>query len=124
MGFEFSGDKGIYIQLAEWIEENILKDVFPVQSQIPSAAELAVTFKINHITALKGMNILADAGILEKRRGMGMYVTVEAKNIILKEHKEKFGVEYIAPLLKEAQKLDISGSELLEMIKKELEDKS
>ena len=123
MNIEFTGDKMIYLQLADWIEDNIIAGVFGVGTQIPSAADMAATFRINHITALKGMNLLAEEGILTKRRGMGMYVTSEACMLILEKRKEQFHSEYIMPLIKEAKKLGISQKELQDMIATNMEEK-
>ena len=61
------------MQIAEGMEDGILTGVFQEESQIPSTTELSVTYKINPATALKGINLLVDAGIVYKKRGVGMF---------------------------------------------------
>jgi len=117
MFIDFNGEKPIYIQLAEWLEDGILKEAFPEESQIPSTTELSVTLKINPATALKGINMLVEEGIVYKKRGIGMFVSEGAKKKILMKRKHLFYVSYILPLLSEAEKLGIGLDEVIEMIK-------
>ena len=74
MQINFDSDKPIFIQIAEGIEDAILTGAFEEESQIPSITEFSVTYKINPATALKGINILVDSGIIYKKRGVGMFV--------------------------------------------------
>lgn len=122
MRLEQNADKNIYVQLADWIEDNILTGVFPEESKIPSVANISASFQINHITALKSLNLLTDAGILYKKQGIGMFVAEGAREIILGKRKQSFYDKYIASAAKEAKKLGISGEELHEMIKRGVEN--
>lgn len=114
----FDGEKPIYIQMAEWVEENILTGVFPEESQIPSTTEISATYKINPATALKGVNILVEKGIIYKKRGLGMFVSSGAELKIRSERKQEFFEKYVKALVSEAQKLKISKSEIINMIEK------
>jgi len=112
----FDSEKPIYLQLAEAIEDNILKGIFEEESQIISTTELSVTLKINPATAGKGINLLVDEGIIYKKRGVGMFVCMGAKEKILKKRKKSFYEGYIVSLLEEAEKLNISRDEIIKMI--------
>ena len=79
---QFGGDKPIFLQLAEQLEDGILSGAFPEEGQIPSITEYASTYKINPATALKGVNLLVDAGLLYKKRGVGMFVTQGAQEAL------------------------------------------
>lgn len=114
----FDGEKPIYIQMAEWIEENILTGVFPEETQIPSTTEISAMYRINPATALKGVNILVDKGIIYKKRGLGMFVSSGAEQKIRSERKEEFFEKYIKALVSEANKLQISKNEIITMIEK------
>ncbi len=116
MFLDFSSDKPIYIQLAEAIEDNILKGVFEEESQIVSTTEISVSFKINPATAGKGINLLVDEGILYKKRGVGMFVSTGAKVKILQKRRAGFYESFILALLEEASKLNISKEEIIKMI--------
>ena len=64
------------------IENDILRDVLLEDERVPSTNELAKLYAINPSTAAKGINILVDAGILYKKRGIGMFVSDGAKEVI------------------------------------------
>ncbi len=67
MHFKFTGGEPIYIQIASQLEEAIFTGVFSEGEQIPSTTEISRDFHINPATVLKGMNILVEAGLIEKR---------------------------------------------------------
>ena len=115
----FDGEKPIYLQIAERIEDAILTEAFPEESQIPSTTEIAVRYKINPATALKGVNLLVDQGIVYKRRGLGMFVKQGAKKKIMEKRKGDFYQNYVVALLEEAGKLGISRRELAAMLSEE-----
>jgi DNA-binding transcriptional regulator YhcF (GntR family) len=115
---EFSNDRPIYLQIADSIENDIIKDIIEEESQIPSTNQMAILYKINPATAGKGINMLVDQGILYKKRGIGMFVSTGAKRIIKEKRKSDFYEKYIASLLEEAKNLDIGIDELVSMIRK------
>ena len=112
----FDGEKPIYLQIAEQIEDAILTEAFPEETQIPSTTEISVTYKINPATALKGINLLVEAGAVYKKRGLGMFVAQGAKKKIMEKRKQDFYDNYIVSLLDEAKKLGISRRELAAML--------
>ena len=112
----FDGEKPIYLQIAEQIEDAILTEAFPEETQIPSTTEISVTYKMNPATALKGINLLVDAGTVYKKRGLGMFVARGAKKKIMEKRKQEFYNRYIVSLLEEAGKLGISRRELAAML--------
>lgn len=67
--------KPLFTQIAEKVEDSILNGTLPELSRAPSTNELATFYSINPATAAKGINRLVDKGVLEKRRGIGMFVT-------------------------------------------------
>ena len=118
MNINFETERPIYLELSDWIEDNILSNVFMEETQIPSTTELSVNFKINPATALKGINILVDQGIIYKKRGVGMFVCEGAANKVRANRKQEFYNAYINSLLTEASKLNISKEEIIEMIER------
>jgi len=115
---DFSNDKPIYLQLAEAIEDAILSGAYDEETQIPSTTEISVNYRINPATALKGINILVDNGIVYKKRGLGMFVSTGAKEKILDKRKVTFLESYVTTLISEAKKLSISKKDILEMIER------
>lgn len=106
----------IFVQVAEQIENDILSGALPEESQVPSTNEFAAFYRINPATALKGVTVLVDDGILYKKRGIGMFVTTGARERLISKRREQFRADYIRPLLAEAAKLGITESQLAAMI--------
>lgn len=114
-------DKPIFIQIAEGIEDAILAGAFEEDGQIPSITEFSVTYKINPATALKGINILVDSGIIYKKRGLGMFVAPGAVEFVYTKRKKQFYDSYVDVLITEAMRLHIDKTELINMIERGLE---
>lgn len=122
MILNFGSEQPIYIQLAEAIEDDVLKGIMEEDTQIPSTTEISVALKINPATARKGVNLLVDEEILYKKRGVGMFVAIGARKKVMLKRKAKFYESFIVTLLDEAEKLNISHQELVEMIERGLPD--
>lgn len=110
-------EKSIYIQIKEMIENDILRDILLEEERVPSTNELAKLYAINPATAAKGVNLLVEEGILYKKRGIGMFVTMGAKGKIMEKRKKHFYDDYVKSLLAEAVSLGITKEELIAMIK-------
>ncbi|MGI6363196.1 MAG: GntR family transcriptional regulator [Bacillota bacterium] len=108
----------IFIQIAEGIEDAILTGAYPEESQIPSTTEISVRYNINPATALKGVNILVDSGIIYKKRGVGMFVKAGAKEKLQQKRRNQFFENYIVKLIAEAERLGISPREIIMMIER------
>lgn len=115
-------EKSIYIQISEMIENDILRDVLLEDERVPSTNELAKLYAINPATAAKGINILVDAGILYKKRGIGMFVSDGAKEVIRTKRKAQFYENYVSEIVNEAKTLGITKDELIAGIEKNFED--
>lgn len=115
---QFGGDKPIFLQLAEQLEDGILSGAYPEESQIPSITEYAATYKINPATALKGVNLLVDAGLLYKKRGVGMFVAQGAREALRRRRSEAFYQDYIVTLVRKAKGLNMSLEQLITLLEK------
>ncbi|MBC2728181.1 MAG: GntR family transcriptional regulator [Desulfosporosinus sp.] len=109
--------KPIYIQIAEWLEVEILNGNFKEDERVYSQYQLADMFTINPATAAKGLNLLAEEHIVYKRRGLGMFVSPNAKQAILTKRRKQILEQMIKELVIEAKRLDVDEAELIEMIK-------
>lgn len=118
MQFHFNESIPLYQQIASQLEEMIFTGGFDEGSQVPSTTQLSQQLHINPATVLKGMNILVDAGLIEKHRGRGMFVRTGARQKIMEERKESFYKDYVKTLLVEAHKLGINKQHLVELIER------
>lgn len=118
MQFHFNESTPLYQQIASQLEEMIFTGGFDEGSQVPSTTQLSQQLHINPATVLKGMNILVDAGLIEKHRGRGMFIRTGARQKIMEERKESFYKDYVKTLLVEAHKLGINKQHLVELIER------
>lgn len=112
-----NSDKSIYIQIAEAIENEILLGNLKEGDQAPSTNQFARVYQINPATAGKGLNILVEEEILYKRRGLGMFIAEGARDKILKKRQEAFLKESIPNLIREAERLEITIEDIMDIIK-------
>lgn len=122
MQFHFDESAPLYQQIADQLEEMIFTGGFDEESQIPSTTQLSQQLHINPATVLKGMNLLVDKGLIEKRRGRGMFVRPGAQEKIMEQRKDSFYRDYVKSLLMEAHKLGINKQHLIELIERGEED--
>lgn len=118
LNLDFNNDVPIYLQLAQAIEDDILKGIFLEGTQIPSTTEISVNYKINPATVAKGFNLLVDEGIIYKKRGVGMFVSTGAKENLIEKRKKGFYKTYILSLVEEAKKLGIGIEKITEMLER------
>lgn len=109
----------IFVQIAEQIENDIIAGQLAEETQVPSTNEFAAFYRINPATALKGVSVLVDEGILYKKRGIGMFVADGARERLVTKRRDQFQADFIRPLVAEAAKLGIGSTQLAEMIQKE-----
>lgn len=118
MNLNADSTKPIYIQIAEWIENEIIADHFQHDEKVHSQYQLADLFNINPATAAKGLTILVEEQILYKKRGLGMFVALEAKNMILDKRRNETLKRMAMELVMEARRLSVTEEELIQLIKK------
>lgn len=118
MQLNLNDQKPIFLQLAEELEDGILKGIFGEETQIPSTTEVAVQFKINPATANRGVNLLVDEGIIYKKRGLGMFVASGARTKIIAKRRQGFYENYVQPLIEESKNLEMTKGDLIAMIER------
>jgi GntR family transcriptional regulator len=107
----------LFVQVAGRLAGEIADGGLAEGERVPSTNELAAFYRINPATAAKGINVLADDGLLEKRRGIGMFVAPGARQRRLARRRAEFTQRYVEPLLTEAARLGIDTDELFDLIK-------
>ena len=112
MKIDFGSQTPIFLQLSQGLEDEILSGVYREGEQIPSITELAASYKINPATALKGINLLVDAGIVYKKRGIGMFVSQGALQLLKEKRQDEFFQQYVLPMVQEAKRLSIQPETL------------
>lgn len=111
------GMKPIYVQIAEWLETEILSGNIKDDEKIYSQYQLAEMFTINPATAGKSLNILANENIVYKKRGLGMFVSPNAQQQILEKRKTQIMEKMVLELVIESKRLDMGEEDLIAMIR-------
>jgi GntR family transcriptional regulator len=107
----------IFSQIAEGLAHEIAVGTLAEGDRVPSTNELAAFYRINPATAAKGINVLTDSGLVEKRRGVGMFVSTGARERLLADRRKRFAERYVEPMIAEANRLGIDGDTLLSMVR-------
>jgi GntR family transcriptional regulator len=107
----------IFSQIAEQLADDIAEGTLVEGDQVPSTNELATFYRINPATAAKGINVLTDRGLVEKRRGIGMFVAVGARERLLGDRRHRFAERFVAPMVAEAVRLGIDTDTLMSLIR-------
>jgi GntR family transcriptional regulator len=107
----------IFSQVAERLTGDIAEGTLAEGDRVPSSNELAAFYRINPATAAKGINVLTDRGLVEKRRGIGMFVAAGAQARLLDDRRKSFAVRYVEPMVAEATRLGIDVDTLTSMIR-------
>lgn len=118
MVLNFNSEIPIYLQIAQSIEDDILKGIFEEETQIPSTTEISLVYKVNPATVAKGYSQLTDSGTIYKKRGIGMFVSKGAKKALLQKRIDVFYDTHIVKLLEEAARLDISIDDIISMLER------
>ncbi|OUP51281.1 GntR family transcriptional regulator [Lachnoclostridium sp. An181] len=117
-------EKPIFLQIAEQLEDSIFTGLYSEEEKIPSTNEISSLFHINPHTVLKGMNLLVDDGVIYKKRGLGMYVAKGAVEKIRAKRQNLFYDQYIATLIDEAKKLQLSKEQIVKLIERGYDNES
>ena len=113
----------IFAQIAERLAEQIADGTLAEGERAPSSNELAAFYRINPATAAKGINVLIDDGLLEKRRGVGMFVAAGARDRLLDVRRRRFAERFVQPMVSEASRLGIDATALLALVRESSEAK-
>jgi len=115
----FDDASPIYLQIAHQLEDEILSGALAPDAQVMSTNQYAAFYRINPATAAKGLQQLVDDGILYKRRGLGMFVSPDAHEVLLARRREKFFDDVVAPMIAEARRIGIPIADIAAQLERE-----
>jgi len=113
---EFNSDKAIYLQIADYICDQIQMKKWKSNEKIPSVRELAVILEVNPNTVMRAYDHLQQQEIIYTKRGMGYFVNEHSSAKILKERKDQFLKEELPAIFRRMQMLGINSNELLSQL--------
>ena len=109
-------DGKIYQNVARAIENEIISGKLREGDQAPSTHQVAETHQINPATAARGVALLTAQGLLEKKRGVGLFVAEGTRDAIVERRRQEFREQHLLSAIQEAALLGISKRDLIAMI--------
>jgi GntR family transcriptional regulator len=113
MNSEWNDSQPIYRQLRDRVVAMILDGVLKEGDALPSVRTVAADYRINPLTVLKGYQVLVDEGLVESKRGLGMFVKSGASEVLLKSERQNFLKEEWPRIHATIQRLGLKAEELL-----------
>jgi len=120
---EWNDAQPIYRQLRDRVVTMILEGVLTDGDALPSVRTVAAEYRLNPLTVLKGYQELVDEGLVEKRRGRGMFVRDGAGKALLKDERQAFLAEQWPEVVATIRRLDLDLDELLARARAQMDDK-
>lgn len=111
---KWNEDQPIYRQLRDRVVAMILEDVLGDGDALPSVRNVAAEYRLNPLTVLKGYQELVDEGLVEKKRGRGMFVNAGAKDKLLQAERQRFLEKEWPKVIATIKRLGLDANELLE----------
>ena len=113
MDREWNENQPIYRQLRDRVVAMILDGVLKEGDPLPSVRNVAAEYRVNPLTVLKGYQQLVDEGLVESRRGLGMFINSGARSLLLEGERRKFLEEEWPRISQTIQRLGLNAEELL-----------
>ena len=111
---EWTDGQPIYRQLRDRGVHMILDGVLKEGDPLPSVRTVAAEYRVNPLTVLKAYQQLVDEDLVEKKRGLGMFVKAGARELLLKGERQKFLSEQWPGIAKTIERLGLTPKELME----------
>ncbi|MBV7295787.1 GntR family transcriptional regulator [Corynebacterium sp. TAE3-ERU12] len=102
----------IYQRIADELRNQISSGMLAEGDRAPSTNELSAFYSVNPTTSGKALTTLVAEELLEKRRGLGMFVVAGARDRVLEQRRAEFGAQFIVPMLTEARALGMTDSDV------------
>ena len=113
---EWNDSQPIYRQLRDLVIERVLDGSFPEGEAIPSVRQVATDYRINHLTVGKAYQELVDMGLLEKRRGLGMYVATGARSNLSDDEHRRFLSEELPAFAERVRLLGLNMNDVTQRL--------
>ena len=112
----FDDRSPIYRQIAEWIKKDVLAGSLGGDEQVMSTNQYAEYYRINPATAAKAFQLLVDEGVLYKKRGIGMFVSPDARAELQARRRERFYTDVVDPMVTEMKALGIPPQDVVQRV--------
>jgi len=115
--YEWKENQPIYRQLRELVAERIMDGSFVEGQAIPSVRQVAADYQVNHLTVGKAYQELVELGLLQKRRGLGMYVIEGARGALTRREQQQFIDEELPAFAERARMLGLDLEKVVALLR-------
>jgi GntR family transcriptional regulator len=123
LAIEWNDKQPIYLQLREMVVERVMDGSFAEGEAVPSVRQVSSDYQVNHLTVAKAYQELVELGLLEKRRGLGMFVVPGARALLTRAEQKKFLADELPAFAQRVQALGMDLEEIAALLR-ELGDKN
>lgn len=120
---DWSNEQPIYKQLRDRVASLIINGALAEGDAVPSVRTVSAQEKINHLTVAKAYQELVDEGVLEMKRGRGMFVLAGARKKLTITERQKFEMDELPLLVARLNNLDISLDDFIDLVRKHQDKK-
>lgn len=115
---ELKDNRPVFIQIKEWVEDNILSGRWSIGHQLPSVREMSAKFRVNANTIVRTYEHLGFDGTVRSVKGVGFFVAEGASESIKERRRQAFFDELLPLCVKQMELLGISPDEIIPIIKR------
>ncbi|MGE4454670.1 MAG: GntR family transcriptional regulator [Sphaerochaeta sp.] len=109
---QFNTQSPIYLQIAEYIHDLILSNVWEDGQRIPSVRDMAMELEVNPNTVIRTYSLLQEEGTLENQRGIGYFTAKDARTLVLQKRREHFLKRELPALFETMERLGLTVQDL------------
>lgn len=113
---DFSEHKNIFLQIRDWLVDQILTGKLQPGEKIPSVRELAADIEVNRNTVMRSYSLMEEEGIIENKRGIGFFIASDATTQLQRIQKREFFEQELPGIIHKVEVLKLNSQDLAELI--------
>lgn len=113
---DFSEHKNIFLQIRDWLVDQILTGKLQPGEKIPSVRELAADIEVNRNTVMRSYSLMEEEGIIENKRGIGFFIASDANAQLHRIQKKEFFEQELPSLIHKVEVLKLNSQDLAQLL--------
>ncbi|WP_144605316.1 GntR family transcriptional regulator [Algoriphagus algorifonticola] len=113
---DFSEHKNIFLQIRDWLIDQILTGKLQPGEKIPSVRELAADIEVNRNTVMRSYSLMEEEGIIENKRGIGFFIASDATTQLQRIQKREFFEQELPGIIHKVEVLKLNSQDLAELL--------
>lgn len=113
---DFSEHKNIFLQIRDWLIDQILTGKLQPGEKIPSVRELAADIEVNRNTVMRSYSLMEEEGIIENKRGIGFFIASDATTQLQRIQKKEFFEQELPGIIHKVEVLKLNSQDLAQLL--------